>query len=331
MLFKSYINIAIIFSISFLAFVMCPSSEATEMRQGFGQIENEKTSDDLDRTSVYLRWRNHRREISWPYESEEDQANDHGFSVGLHRGHAPGPDFSGQRISGFIGKKISPQVYFDFEAGIHHLRDDAQSLNKNILAVGGNLNWRPNDKLYVEVGLHKDLSYLTLQPTGQAESLTELACRPSLTYRPVEKLRLINRNNFFWFSDGNRKKESDIALMYGLATTTPWVWLGIGASYIEFARQAANYYSPEKFFSWGPRLEAVGKISEQISGVLGLSLADFQEGNLARGKGHYVSAAVRYGDRSDSLFEFQTVQVRSAQNARTWTSDIYSLSLMWSY
>jgi hypothetical protein len=312
--------------------ILCLSlpASAQELSQAYGRIENETTSDKFARTSEYLSWRNHRRELNWNYEGEADEAFDYGAQLQNHNGEAPGLTYSGQRVTGFVGQKFSKELYASSELGVHQVSGTGQTLSKSFLAASVGVEWLPSSEFYFSLNGRHDAVYMRALPAAATEGISELACDPFFTYRPFDKLRLISRNQYRWLSDGNRKKENDLAAMYGLATSEYWVWIGMGVDYLEFSKQNTGYYSPERFYAWGPRLEAAGPIWSEFSAAIGFSHNTFQESNLDWGSGHYSTVALRYGNRNNFLAELQAVQNRSAQGATAWTSNQYAFSLFWS-
>jgi hypothetical protein len=115
--------------------------------------------------------------------------------------------------------------------------------------------------------------------------------------------------------------------MYGISTGVPWVWAGIGTDYLSYSFRQTTYWSPTRFYSFGPRFEGVFPLFQQWSASIGLNLNRFQEESFDLGNGYYGTAKLQYGEREHLNVAVEYIRILAAQGSSQWISNGVNLSL----
>jgi hypothetical protein len=132
-------------------------------------------------------------------------------------------------------------------------------------------------------------------------------------------------------TDGNLRQKLDIELKKGLAISEPWFWIGPGFEYTSFRNEDRLYWSPQKFLSYGLRLDASKTIINKFRFNLGASYHQLQENNATPGLGHYINTGFSWGQRESQKISIQYEDIQSRQNESTWYSHGVALNVIWIY
>lgn len=139
------------------------------------------------------------------------------------------------------------------------------------------------------------------------------------------KLNLISKT--LYLSDGNQRTDNDLSLMYGIATSWPWIWVGLGTGYLTNSKANQPYWSPRQFYSYGPRLDIAAPIYRTFSFAVGLNLNKFQDIDFRQGQGFYSNSKIVYGEVGKLRYEVGLEAIQSEQNGNVWRSQAVALGM----
>lgn len=118
-------------------------------------------------------------------------------------------------------------------------------------------------------------------------------------------------------SDDNHGVSYDAAVMYGISPGWPWIWLGYGASGLYFEDAKVGYWSPEKFYTHGPRFDSSFPLYGEFSGIVGANLNFYKE-NETQGDGFLLSAGLQWGRYDGNNVRVLYTKIRSGQSQSPW-------------
>ncbi len=264
-------------------------------------VEFDSTSDELKKTSFLAGYRNHRRDLLWPYAGETAQAVDWGVTAEHHKGEmADSSKFSGTKIGVFVGHKYSHRAYFDAAVFAHQLESVRNSVDTARLTGQTTIVLNPVDPLWISFLGRNDFVYQEMfLPAGITRGLTASTARIDFVYRLQEKWRALGKTSQKWFSDGNRREDHELALMYGIAPTTPWIWAGLGASYLGYQTSQPGLWTPHDFFAYGPKIDVAVPMAGGFTAVTELNYNISREESQSDSHGYSAAIGVKSGDRND--------------------------------
>jgi hypothetical protein len=264
-------------------------------------VENDSNSDQAQRLSLILGYSSEQRDLLWPYEKEAGSGWHWNLGVERHSGKiGNGTEFSGTKLHTGVGYKFGPKLMFETNFGVHDLyvngRDAASMRGTPHLKLVGS----PVDWIWMIVNVRNDYVYQEMYlPSGITEKLTASTVRLELIARPHENLRVLGRSVEKWMSNSNFRQEQDIAAMYGVSSTSPWIWLGAGANFMSYSFHQSSLWTPSRFSSFGPRLEAAVPVRQRLSLIFDGSWNLNQEEGFAQTQGYGYAAGLRYGTRGE--------------------------------
>ncbi len=286
------------------------------------------SSDDIHDRSLVVTWRNHRRDLFWPYPGEAATAWDFTFCGELHQGDNLQNHYQGQRLAIGLGRKFSTHWLLDAAVGSHRLAESFSGTDHYIPTGDVSFFYTPATELNATVRYGHDFVYQDLiQPGGVAGHLSADSAWLDLVPRPLDAWRIPIRSSYRHFSDANNRRDIDASIMYGLATGEVWLWAGVGAEYLSFTTTQTGYWSPSRFLAAGPRLEAVVPIYGSFRIGLGANGSRFQESQFAWGWGYYATGRLELGERDGWLGSLAYTRIRASQNGTQWFSNGLVLSL----
>lgn len=148
-----------------------------------------------------------------------------------------------------------------------------------------------------------------------------------LKYQLGKKIDLQVQQRTDLFSDSNTRNWFDSEIMYAISRFPTWARIGFGASYLKFKTQDPRFWSPQKVFSYGPRIDLSMPLYKKLSFFTGGSLNFFQEDDFTPGDGHYARLGLSHGGREDLKASFFIEDSRSTQNNNVWDSRFYNVNV----
>lgn len=152
----------------------------------------------------------------------------------------------------------------------------------------------------------------------------------SLTLRPVDYLRFISSQYYSWTADNNEKFSADTALFYGISKGWPWIWIGYGYSTLNYQKNSHGYWSPDRFWAHGFRLDASFPVVDKLSGILAINLNKYNEDGF-KGDGYFAVAGVQWGASSKDHIKLMWTQIKSGQSNSPWVYNSLNLKATYSF
>jgi hypothetical protein len=320
-------NLFVISSLIYFSQLFVSPAQAVEQALIDVLAEHQATVDGINLNSLHILYQNHRRDLFWPYPGEKNESVDLGARAVLNQGTNPTSDYYGYSGSVLLGRKFSQNSELDAEIGEASLLNTRNDQRQNILI--GQIEERQvvGKKFDSDVILKRDFIYLDLmQPGAVSEFIAAISAYANLQYHLSESWRLLSRSSYRWLSDANRRVETDLAIMYGISTGVPWIWVGVGGDYLSFQTNRNVYWSPLQFYSFGPRVEVSTPLFGDFSLNVGANLNSQTELRFIPGTGYYAVASLDYGSRERVLVRLSYTRIQSYQGSNQWNDDGIALS-----
>ena len=299
------------------------------------EYNSDKTSDKLERSEIKVYSLLPRTDLSWPYTDEFQNSNHLGIDLQAYARSTESVKINGQRAAGVFGKKYSQDLYLEALAGIHSVKSEEPTLAQTVFNYELKIQSWLADNLFIQVTTIKDLIYQELVTAQVDEKLSYNEVNPLIIYTPIKEVRIINRDKFRILSDKNKKQEFDLAAMYGLYTSTPWVWVGMGYNQINFSKEKnqVGYWAPEKFKAYGLRAEMNVPVNNELPLQLIFNAVynHQQEENFEWGEGSIINVGFNYGDRAAQKFSMAYNEIRSRQSNSQWVQATWNLQYQESF
>ena len=311
------------YALLFLYFpIIAVASEPKELNSDSSRLAYTHTSDQISQTEFALDYQNHRRDLFWPHDLEAPKAQDFGFTAHLFNGQHLNARYQGERVAFGIGNKFSSDWLTHFFLGAHFFNNLSVQKKNTTPYLEGELFSILSPTLEMHLKLNHDFIYQDfVQPSGVDSAITANSLFLNLTYKPISVLRSNLITSFKTYSDSNNKRDLDASLLYGIATSTPWIWVGLGAEFLSYSSHQQGYWSPAPFYSYGPRFEGVFPIFDHFELATGLNLNHFSEDSTAIGNGYYGTFKLQYGTRNTFNLYLEYIRIIAEQNSRQWFSN----------
>lgn len=273
---------------------------------------------------------NHRRDILYSYLNEQDTAWDYGGSIFYIQGFNTIDNYSGERVLFTIGHKSSPNFYQNISLGINNYYDSFHQ-KKFIEFVGESKTTFVLSEIFSGfIGVARDSGYIfSLQPGSISDALLVTKLFGLITIRYHEDWMSRFSQDYLLINDGNQKSVSNLSLLYGLSTTTPWIWFGVGLEYTAYSSTTSNYWSPSGYLGYGARTEAEISIIEDFFSIS----VNFDYNRIydndskAEGNGFNFSTKLTLGNRNDHNASIFYNHIDSSQSGTSWISKELGVSL----
>lgn len=291
-------------------------------------IATSQTSDQIDIFDLNTSYQKARHDLFWPYQNQVEKN-----SFGLNFNHR-----------GVEGPAVDA-IFLHFE-GNYEFNGLLKNTSKVILKTGFltlDENKIDHDSSHLTYGLHYQFTKNNWFISSELSKTNAYQRSLILTGNPVDlnsnAINFMVRKNIFqnkitvqakWFyddlNDENIRQDMDFEIMYSFMTYPHWIRAGFGYQNLSFNNSNPTYWSPEKFYSYGPRVD-VSLDLKYVNFVLGGNYVWFEENELFDGSGFYLRTGLSKGIREDYQIQFFFEKNESLQNNNTWTADAFRLVL----
>jgi hypothetical protein len=292
----------------------------------------QSTTDNVVHQMLGLEYRNHRREIFWPYPEEAAQAWDFGFGTEFHSGHTSWGTYIGRRAMASLGYKNDNVFYTNLSAGLHELNESSSSNGAPLFIGELQLFFIPVPGVNLSLKVSRDYLYQHWVQSGAiSEQLIGTSGFLAIDYRIFERLRVNSRTLRVELSDHNLQWSHEFNVLYGLSPSSPWIWLGVGGQYVTFGEKRDSYWSPWRYVYGGPRLETSFQFFGKFSGAATISINAHQEDSATPGADYYLNTKLSWGARDTLQFDLGYTRIGSAPTPGTWSRDDFAVGLLSSF
>jgi polysaccharide deacetylase family protein (PEP-CTERM system associated) len=210
----------------------------------------EETNDayvgNFTQRKILFTYRNHRRDIFWPYQSSVERAIDLGVDLESFEGKHPYYDFdySGSSFLVMSGFKNSKNLYIDFGLGLHALKEGNKGHAFSSPKFASNIKFKKG-KFYFLNELKYDLVYQEqIFPAGIDQKMRALTLSPQMIYRFNSFLNNKTTFQVKRFSDNNEKREVGNSTSLSYSTYTYSLGLSYDVSYKNYRHEKESYHNP---------------------------------------------------------------------------------------
>ena len=285
-------------------------------------VSSLSTTDDFDARTYSLSYRNHRRELFWPWQEATTHTLDWGLDVDRSEGEVTPTEFESIHVQGSLGAYLTPGTYVLAQVGHHKLQTDLGDrtiTSRHLTAIFG-----VGHDFGVQLETGRDFIYPDgAVPGGITEQLTALEHSASFRWRPHQRLRILGQGRYRDYdkeNDENTSRQTDLNILYGISPEWPWVWAGVGAQRLTYDRQVPSYWSPEEFTAYGLRFDSSFPLGERLSGSAAANLDKLDEDG-STGTGYFLQAGLQYRLYGDLYARLDVTESKSIQRTSTWSAD----------
>lgn len=285
------------------------------------------TSDGLSAGSVQFAAAPIRSDFIWPYDTQPEALKQMGLEADYLRHDKDG--WVAERWSGLLTHQAySKNIFFQFRAGFQSLViTDGTSESHSTLAFAYKVAKKWEKSLLSFSGkrgyLLDEVIYILPEQKNSLGSLYQL----SYEYYFLQQGTLKYKGQLIDLYDDNNLDSHDLELSWKLMMD-PWFKVGLGYYNLRTDGSDANFWSPERFYAWGPRAEFAWSFADKKQFFVGGSYNLLKEKDVEAGQGHYLKTGLQLGDRSAQWFRLAYEQIKSEQSGQRWTSEGFSLELM---
>jgi hypothetical protein len=293
---------------------------AKEKSQFFVETSMARTSDGLSLDGINLVYRNHRRELIYPYKDEEDKAFDYGLKMFLGKGKSNYSNFEHLRLLAFVGYKLSKHWYFETGSGLSNIK--VKLNNKSSSAVPGYIKTEfLRENFYWNIAFQKRFTISDLRyPNAVRNLLKTKRLTNNLLWTPGKfRFKLQNRSENL--SDSNDALYQDFEIKYNLSNGPYWMLLGVGLERYQNEKEVEGYWTPNDFKSYGLRFEIYGPIYKNYKCFMALNLNRLKDSFDKYGKGYYLNVGIQSNNRDNTNFKIGFERVQSRQDKNNWYMD----------
>lgn len=268
--------------------------------------------------------------LNFVFEKTNQDSLNYKIQGGILNGVAETKSIQLQRLN------ISTQFYYFSTQGTLLTGISSRTMDDKPTSQFGEVTLNLNHKISETTSLVFDAGYLTfadiLQTRKAFEDFTRgTFARLALQARPFDRLRVSTFHQSTWFSDDNQRLQTDLGVLYGIATGSPWIWLGVGGERLTNTLQATSYWTPRGFTSYGPRLDLAIPLTEKLSFSTGLNINQFNDDDAGSGTGYYVFSRAVYSVSKTWQWELSYEGIKSKQGGAEWTSDAGRIGSKWDF
>jgi hypothetical protein len=322
-----------IFQLGVTSFCLSPLVRAAnEIALFQGDFTAEETTDKISRRIINLSFRNHRRDLTYPYPEEANSAWDFGIQTQNIFGNSSVHDYAGYQIALLAGYKFSPQYLLETSLGSHWLNNGSTGQSHHtfpwsLQAIG---MW--SEKIVASMRLNHNFAHEGTLPGGVTDALTMLTWSPQVSIKPLERVKVQFRGMLKNFSDHNRFRQVESSILYGFLPGSPWLWAGIGVEAFSYAETKTTYWSPEHFTAYGPRIETTLPLFGACSVSFGGNYNWVYEKVLdLHGTSYYLMSQLQYGNRATGIVALYWIPNSTWGTSTQWSSNQVGIKFSASY
>jgi hypothetical protein len=285
------------------------------------------TADQLYYSSFLLDYTHNKNDLFWPYKESPLNNLEWGIKVQHRNISSPGIKFHSTEVtyqaSFLLGKnqKVSAQV------GINNIDQEGFD-NETVDIAHLKYEFIFFEKLLGSLTLAQSYDAPVILPlNGKAWDVASKNIQAQLSYKFMQKWQISLQSHFDFLFDRNQRSWLDGQVMYSLSQYPEWIRFGFGSTYLAYQKRSLNYWTPQRFSSYGPRLDISLPICKKFQFFAGGSYNWFQEDAFSPGEGYYARGGLSYGSRNDYLVQAIYENGESTQNDRLWYNQFVSLNI----
>jgi hypothetical protein len=282
-------------------------------------ITSQSNDDDFDSRTFSLSYRNHRRGWFWPWQEAASSGPDWGLNLDRTRGTYGQTEFRSVHVQATLGTYLNAESYIQAQAGQHALQTDLG--DRTITSHSLSAIFGEGRDFGLQLEASRDFIYPEgAVPGGIAQQMTARDYTGSVRWRPAYRWRLLGQGNRREYDDENNSHQGTMSILYGVSPEWPWIWAGVGAQYLSFKRQVADYWSPKRFTAYGLRFDSSFPITQRLTGTAAANLDKLDEDG-STGTGYYLQAGVQYRLHGELYARLDLTGSKSIQRTTTWSSN----------
>lgn len=287
-----------------------------------------KTSDDLNLSQFWFGYISDSPSNDGPFPSQHLTSKNWsllGRQITVDR---PNYAYSGTELILGATQPFRKEWTLYFGAGAHLLNFETKSKSSTHLIGEINVRYSEFKAIWASFRLAQQFNYPTILPlTGDPISAKGLVAEPELLWRPLARLRLKVSAQEAWLEDHNRRLWLDTEMMWQLHSQPNWIWIGFGTERLQNSLANTNYWSPNWFYSYGPRFDSRWVLNESWQLFLGGRLNRMKESHYDSSEGYQMRTGINFGDQEKALFQISYQVNSSTQGGRTWKNDSFGFGI----
>lgn len=272
--------------------------EATYFETASGE-----TSDKIDIVEGKLQFQNNYHDLFWPYRSQIE-LNSWGFEYLFKTIEGLNVDSTINELNGNYQFLLNESSKLILYTGIYRMNNKLNS-NKNMkIRIGGQyqLLWErlTLDLKVIKENAHHRLLLLNNDLKDLDADHISLVISNKLFNNKIHLKGLLHHDILH---QSNSRSNIDLEAMYAFMVFPHWIRGGFGYQNLNFKKNINSYWSPDKFYSFGPRIDLSIDL-KYINFITGGNYVWFEEDGIFSGNGYYLRSGISLGDREFQQFKF---------------------------
>ena len=209
-----------------------------------------------DKSVQYQRRYKNNKGVNWKLET-------HGYDL---RGETGSDTYQGADVVAAISKEFNHYINTELSVGAVYLENQRSRDKTHFNKYKGKVTLKPNSKVSVSLEHGEDLLFKeAIIEDDNKKLVSGKTTRVVGSWRAAKRVIVEGSSQYRKLSDGNRSKQHRAALLYGISTDTPWVWVGVEAQSLAYDKTKANYWSPEEYEAYALIANGNFKVNDKLS------------------------------------------------------------------
>lgn len=290
--------------------------------------EKISTSDGFKLNTIQFSYINNLRSHFWPYEELADSNYDWGVDYHHNFGKASETNFSAEHIEGVLGWRYSDRAYFRGKIGFHHLNAPSINNGEERLTYELDAHIDLTNDIYLNMNIADNYVYhFGMQHAGVWNYLSAKMWQVELEWQPAKTIRISGTTSVWKLSDTNTMQQTNLSVLYGIATDWPGIWAGISFEEMNYNKAMPDYWTPGDYHSIGLEFESNFPITGNLSSELSASLFQYSEDHLSKGNGDSIFVGLDYNWINNYTLKAGFYRYRSAEEGSDWSETRYQVFL----
>lgn len=238
-----------------------------------------------DRSVQYQRHYKNKNKPNWKLEA-------HDYDVSGETGK---DTHHGADIVGTITKEFNDYITTELSVGAVYMENQRTRSYSQRGKYKGKVTLKPNNKVSLSLEHGEDLLFKeAIIEDDNNKLVSGKTTRIAGSWRAAERIIAEGSSQYRELSDGNRSKQHRGALLYGISTGTPWVWVGVEAQSLSYDETKSNYWSPQDYEAYALIASGNFKVNDKLSVNVNGSVNRTKEDGFDWASGRSVTVGADY-------------------------------------
>ena len=272
-----------------------------------------------DRSLQYQRRHKNKNKPNWKLEVHDDKVS----------GETGKDSYEGADIIGTITKEFNHYITTELSVGAVYLDNQRTHKKTHFNKYNGKVSLRPNNKIAVSLEHGEDLLFKEAIIEDNANQLVSAKTTKVVgSWRAAKRVIVEGSSQYRELSDGNRSKHHRGAVLYGISTDTPWVWVGVEAQSMSYDEKKSNYWSPQDYEAYALVATSNFKINDKLSVNVNGNINRTREDDFDWATGRSITVGADYALTKDVHIKPYASYLDSSRENANWDGSRVGVSFV---